>query len=140
MNQPSSKPMQSSIDAALLEDVMLDCDHILTHAGGDLDLLMQLCRAFLHELPVPLESLRTAIKLRDKTGAEHALQQLRNCLILFGSGQISGTAESLEAAICANRARHIQQQWKRLEGQLQILVPQVQRLMLEVATPNTPVQ
>jgi len=140
MNQPSSKPMQSSTDAALPEDVMLDCDHILTHAGGDPDLLMQLCRAFLHELPVRLESLRTAIKLRDKASAEHALQLLRSCLILFGFGQVSGTAENLEAAVSANRPRRIQQQWKRLEYQLQILVPQVQRLMLEVSTPSTPVQ
>ena len=123
MNQPSSKPVESPPTLALLEDVMLDCDHILTHAGGDPDLLMQLCRAFLHELPVRLESLRAAIKLRDKTGSERALQLLRNCLILFGSGQVSSTAENLEAAVCANRARRVQQQWKRLEYQLKILSP-----------------
>ncbi len=140
MNQPSSKPMQSSTDAVAMEDITLDCDHVLTHAGGYPELLMQLCRVFLLELPVCMESLRSALKLRHKRDTERALTQLRNCLILFGSGPVSCTAESLDAAVRARRARRMQQEWKRLQYQLQILVPQVQRLMLEVSTPRSPVQ
>ncbi len=140
MNQPSSKPMHSSTNAVPMEDVTLDCDHVLTHAGGDPELLMQLCNVFLHELPLCLDSLHSAIKLRHQLSTERALQQLRNCLILFGSGPVSCTAETLEAAIRTGRARRVQQEWKRLECQLQILVPQVQRLMLEVSTPRSPVQ
>jgi hypothetical protein len=140
MNQPSSKPMQSSTDAVPMEDVRLDCDHALTHAGGDPELLMQLCNVFLHELPICMESLRSAIKLGHEPGAERALQRLRNCLILFGSGPVSRTAETLEAAVRAKRVRRVRQEWKRLECQLQILVPQVQRLMLEISTPRSPVQ
>jgi hypothetical protein len=131
MNQPSSKPMQSSTDAVPIEDVRLDCDHALTHAGGDPELLMLLCNVFLQELPLCMESLRSAIKLSQKPGAERALERLRNCLILFGSGPVSCTAETLEAAVRARRGRRVRQEWKRLE---------CQRLMLEMSTPRSPVQ
>jgi hypothetical protein len=101
---------------------------------------MLLCNVFLQELPLCMESLRSAIKLSQKPGAERALERLRNCLILFGSGPVSCTAETLEAAVRARRGRRVRQEWKRLECQLQILVPQVQRLMLEMSTPRSPVQ
>lgn len=137
MTQPSSKLAQSSTESA--KGIPLDCDHILTQAGGDPELLMQLCETFLRELPVPMESLRNAIQKRNHPAAGRALQQLRNCLILFGSGQVSFTAEALEAALQAGRVRRVQREWKSLERHLQLLVPQVQRLMLEASTP-TPLQ
>jgi hypothetical protein len=140
MNQPSSKPTHSVTEPVPIEDITLDCDHILTHAGGDTKLLMQLCDKFLHELPVPVKSLRDAIKQRNHVAAGRTLQQLRNCLIVFGSGQVSVTAEALQAAVHSGRTRQAQREWKRLERQLQLLVPQVQRLMLEMSTPRTPLQ
>jgi len=140
MTQPSSKPTQNLTESVPIEDITLDCDHILTHAGGDTELLMQLCDNFLHELPMHMESLRIAIKERNNLAAGRALQQLRNCLIVFGSGQVSFTAETLQAAVHAQRTRQAQREWKRLERQLQLLVPQVQRLMLEISTPRTPLQ
>ena len=140
MNQTSSKPMHCPTESVPVEDITLDCDHILNHAGGDPELLMQLCGNFLHELPIHLESLRSAIKRRDHFAAGLTLQHLRNCLIVFGSGQISFMAESLEAAVHAKRIRHAQREWKRLECQLRLLVPQVQRLMLEMSAPRTLLQ
>lgn len=140
MNHPSPKPTQRSTEAIPIEDITLDCDLILTHAGGDPELLMQLCDNFLHELPVHLDSLRNVIKQRNHFAAGIALQHLRNCLIVFGSGQVSLTAETLEAAVHARRTRQAQREWKHLERQLQLLIPQVQRLMLEMSTPRTPLQ
>ncbi len=140
MNQPSSKPMHCSTELIPIEDITLDCDHILNYAGGDPELLMQLCGSFLHELPIHLDCLRDAIKQHNHFAAGLALQHLRNCLIVFGSGQISFTAETLEAAVHARRTRQAQREWKRLERQLQSFVPQVQRLMLEMSTPRTLLQ
>jgi hypothetical protein len=140
MNQPSSKPTQSSAVSVPTEDITLDCDHILTHAGGDTELLMQLCDSFLHELPLRMAPLRNAIKERNHFAAGRALQQLRNCLIVFGAGQVSSTAEALEGAVHAQRTRQTQREWKRLERELQLLVPQVQCLMLEISAPKTPLQ
>ena len=37
-------------------------------------------------------------------------------------------------------SRQVQREWTRLQAQLQQLVPQVQRLMLEMSTPRTLVQ
>ena len=138
MNQLSSKPPQS--ESALIELITLDCDHILTHAGGDPALLMQLCGAFLNELPIRVQSVRAAIAERDHLVTERALQHLRNCLIVFGSGPVSVTAEMLEAAVLGGRPRGVSRHWKHLQRQLEILVPQVQRLMLEMATPKSAVQ
>lgn len=140
MNQTSSKPTQSSTEAISVEDITLDCDHILHHAGGDPELLMQLCGNFLQELPMDLESLRKALQQRNYFAAGLVLQHLRNCLILFGAGQISSTAETLEAAVHARCARQVQREWKHLERQLQLLVPLVQRVMLEMSAPRTPLQ
>lgn len=140
MNQPSSKPPQSSTEFAPIEDITLDCDHILTHAGGDTVLLMQLCESFLYQLPPRVESLRSAIKGRNHLATMRALQQFRNCLVVFGSGQVSFMVEALEAAVHTGRTRQVQREWKRLEHQLQLLIPQVQRLMLEISTPRTPLQ
>jgi hypothetical protein len=65
---------------------------------------------------------------------------LLNCLILFGSSQISCTAETLVSAVRGRRTRQIRREWKRLQHELELVVPQVQRLMLEAATPHTAVQ
>jgi|GEM_PF-1415462 hypothetical protein len=140
MNQSSSKPEQSVTEAAPIEQITLDCDHILTHAGGDPELLIQLCSMFLNELPLRVDTLRDAIKGSKNVVIERALQQLRNCLIVFGSGQVTFTAETLGAAVRGGRPRQVQKEWKRLDGQLKALIPQVQLLMLEMATPRGPVQ
>ncbi len=138
MNQPSAKPTPS--ESVSIESITLDFDHILTHAGGDPVLLMQLCGAFLNELPMRVESLHCAIEDRDSRGTERALQRLRHCLIVFGYGQVSVTAQMLESAVLSGRSRQVQREWKFLQRQLQLLVPQVQRLMLEMSNPKTAVQ
>jgi hypothetical protein len=138
MNQPSSKPTQA--ESPRIEPITLDFDHILTHAGGDPALLMQLCSIFLNELPMRMQYLHTALKGSSNQGTGRALEQLRNCLIVFGSGPVSVTAELLEAAVRGGCAREVQRELKHLEWQLQILVPQVQRLMLEMAVPKSAVQ
>jgi hypothetical protein len=140
MNQPSAKPMQSATESALIEAITLDCDHLLTHAGGDPRLLIQLCGGFLHNLPMRMESLRSAIRDRNHLLAQRALLQLRNSLMVIGPGQLTFTVEILESAVRARRTRQVQLEWKRLESQMRILVPQVQRLMLEVDTPRTAIQ
>ena len=116
MNQLSSKPMQE--ESVPIESIILDCDHILTHAGGDPVLLIQLCGTFLDELPIRLQSLDDAIKLRNPQGTGRALQQLRNCLIIFGSGPVSTTADMLAAAVGSGRSRQVQREWKRLCQQI----------------------
>lgn len=140
MNQPSSKSTHRINESAPVELITLDCDNILTHAGGDPELLIQLCGNFLNELPMRVEALNHAIKDRNNPGLERALVQLRNCLMVFGSGEVSFTVETLQAAVCGGRSRQVKAERKRLERQLQVLVPQVQRLMLEMATPTTAVQ
>ena len=139
MTEPASKSAQSSTES-VSQGFTLDCDHILIQAGGDPELLMQLCETFLRELPVPVESLRDAIQQRSYPAASRALQQLRNCLVVFGSGPLSSTAEALEAALHAGRVRQVQREWKCLQSHIQLLVPQVQRLMLETSTPTTRLQ
>lgn len=140
MNQPSGKPTHSEAGSAPIEYITLDCDHIMTQAGGDPELLIQLCSVFLNELPLHMESLRSAIKARNNLLTERALQQLHNCLLVFGSGTVCFTAESLEAAVRSGRNQQVRREWKRLDREVQILVPQVQRLMLEMATPRSAVQ
>jgi hypothetical protein len=139
MNQTTSKPTHSQTESETL-DITLDCDHILTHAGGDPELLIQLCSVFLNELPMRMETLQSAIAAGNSLPTERALQQLRNCLMVFGSGPVSFTAEMLESAVRGGRVRQVRREWKQLDQQIQILVPQVQRLMLEMATPKSAVQ
>jgi hypothetical protein len=140
MNQPLSKPTPCSSQSMTGETITLDYDHILTHAGGDPDLLMQLCAIFLNELPIHMESLCIAMKKRGTLPAQRALLRLSNCLMLFGPGPLSSTMEAMEVAIRSDRKRPLRREWLRLQLQLQNLVPQVQRLMLEVSTPKCAVQ
>jgi hypothetical protein len=132
--------MTTHIEAASPHFIALDCDYALNHAGGDPELLMRICRAFLDELPLRMVQLHSAIIDRDLHRAGRALLQLQSCIMVFGSGHASVTAEILENAIRDRRSRQVQRGWARLQGQLQHLVPQVQRLMLEMATPRTPIQ
>ena len=120
--------------------ITLDCDHALNHAGGDPELLMQLCRLFLDELPLRLELLRKAIASSDLNRAGRALLQLQNCILVFGAGHASHTAQSLEIAIRNRRTRQLQRDWLCLDEQLCSLIPQVQLLMLETSSPRTPIQ
>lgn len=140
MNQTPSKSVHGQTESTTLEHITLDCDHILTQAGGDPELLIQLCSTFLNELPVHMEALQSTIADRNSVPTERALRQLRNCLIVFGTGPVSLTAEILEAAVRGGRGRQVRREWKRLDHQIRILVPQVQRLMLEMATPKGAVQ
>ncbi len=132
--------MTTHTEAASSYFILLDCDHALNHAGGDPELLMQLCRRFLSELPWCIELLGSAIAARDHQLAGRALLQLQSCILVFGSGHAAVTAEILESAIRNRRSRRVQGEWARLKAQLQHLVPQVQRLMLEMSTPRTLVQ
>jgi hypothetical protein len=116
--------------------ITLNCDHALNHAGGDPELLIQLCRNFLDELPLRMVQLHSAIIDHDLHLAGRALVNLQNCILVFGAGHASITAEILENAIRTRRSRQVQREWARLEGQLQHLVPQVQCLILEMATSN----
>jgi hypothetical protein len=127
-------------EAASPHFIALDCDYALNHAGGDPELLMQLCRTFLGELPWCIERLGCAIAARDHLLAGRALLQLQSCIMVFGSGHAVVTAELLENAIRYRRSRQVKGEWSRLQAQLQHLVPQVQRLMLEMSTPRTLVQ
>lgn len=133
MNQTSSKPTDRLPES---EPVILDCDHILTYAGGDYGQLVLLCANFFHELPLHTQRVQTALKRRETMAAECAVQHLGNCLMVFGSGAIASTLETLSAGLRYNRRKQVRSEWLRLQTQLDSLVPQVQRLMLEVATPR----
>ncbi len=137
---PISSKLGSSVHDSGIDAITLDCDHILTHTGGDPDLLIHLCRMFLGDLPLRMDSLRAAVLERDYQHAGRALQQLHNCLAVFGSGPAAFTAELLSDAVRNRRCRQIQREWKNLARQLEEMVPQVQRLILEVAVPRTAIQ
>jgi HPt (histidine-containing phosphotransfer) domain-containing protein len=132
--------MTAHTEAASPHFISLDCDHALNHAGGDPELLMQLCRTFLSELPWCMERLGGAIAARNHQLAGCALLQLQGCILVFGSGHAAVTAEILETAIRNRRSRQVQGEWARLQAQMQHLVPQVERLMLEISTPRTRIQ
>src|SRR5450755_998173 len=121
--------MSTHTETASPHFIALDCDYALNHAGGDPELLMQLCRAFLSELPWCIERMGCAIAARDHQFAGRTLLQLRSCIMVFGAGHAATTAEILENAIRNRRARQVRSEWARLQAQLQHLVPQVQRLM-----------
>lgn len=123
-----------------VETIVLDCDHILSYAGGDSEQLILLCANFLRELPIHMHELRLAFKHGDNLAAERALRLLSNCLVVLGSGPLSSTQESLECALRCGHTRQVRREWVRIQEHLQQIVPQVQRLMLEVATPHRAVQ
>jgi hypothetical protein len=137
MNQTSSKAAQRPPES---ESVTLDCDHILTYAGGDYGQLVLLCANFLYELPIHRLRLSNALARRETMAAECAVQHLSNCLIVFGSNPMVTTMETLTAALRLGRRKQARTEWLRLQTQLDVLVPQVQRLMLEVASPQGTVQ
>jgi hypothetical protein len=133
MNEISSKPTQRTLPS---EPVILDCDHVLTYAGGDFGQLVLLCANFLYELPVYMSRLQIALKQRETLAAECAAQRVSNCLIVFGTNPITSTLETLVSALRLGRRKQAKSEWLLLQSQLDLLVPQVQRLMLEVATPH----
>ena len=123
-----------------LQPIVLDCDHALTYVGGDPELLVQLCYNFLNELPVCVEQMQRPMAGRDYHRAGRALLQLQSCIVIFGAGHASRTAEQLKLALRERSFRPARREWSRLQLQLRDLVPQVQRLILEMATPRTAVQ
>jgi len=138
MNHRYAKLAQT--ESATTEPITLDCDHILAQVGGDPELLIQLCSRFLGEFSMRAEALRSAIGKCKHPATDRAVQQLRNCLMIFGSGPVLLTAEALDAAVRCGRIQDAHREWKILESQLQILVPQVQNLMLQMCTPKSAVQ
>lgn len=140
MTQTSPKPAQRITRAEQAEPITLDCDHIMTYAGGDSGQLILLCANFLYELPMHMLTLRNALKRRETLAAHRAVQHLSSCLIVFGSSPLTFTLESLTAALRYDRLKQARSEWQRLQRQLDLLVPQVQFLMLEAANPHGSVQ
>jgi hypothetical protein len=140
MTQTLQKPAPRSNSSEQVEPITIDCDHIMTYAGGDSGQLIQLCASFLSELPVHMLALRNALKRRELLAAKRAVQHLSSCLIVFGSSPLTFTLESLTAALRYDRIKQARSEWQRLQYQLDLLVPQVQRLMLEAANPRGSVQ
>lgn len=132
--------MASRTETSWSNLILLDTNYVLGHVGGDSELLTLLCRAFLEDLPPCLDDLRRAIARRNFYRASEAMFRLQSCLVVFGFGQISSTAQSLDRAIRNRRVRHVRYLWGLLQQQLNALIPQVQLLMLEVAPPTGAVQ
>lgn len=139
MNAPFSKPATNAAKAPD-EAVTLDFHQVLTCAGGDPETLILLCGNFLSELPIHLNSLQSAIAARNYLNAGRILERLRGSLLIFGSGQLFYTAEILEQAVRTRRYHQVRSQWKQFRAQLQLLIPQVQRLMLEMTSTDGSVQ
>jgi hypothetical protein len=123
-----------------VETIILDCDHILSYAGGDSEQLVRLCANFLRELPIHMGALRIAFKHGETFAAERALRLLDNCLVVLGSGAVSATMEALQSGLRCGNTRQVRREWVRIQELLQQIVPQVQRLMLEVTSPRSAVQ
>ncbi len=140
MTQTSPKPTQRLTQSEQAEPITLDCDHILSYAGGDSRQLILLCVNFLYELPVHMLTLENALKRREMLAAQRAVQHLSSCLVVFGPSPVTFTVESLTAALRYDRLKQARSEWYRLRRQLDLLVPQVQRLMLEAANPQGSVQ
>lgn len=140
MNQtmPKAETIYQGSDA--LENITLDGGHVLTYAGGDAGQLILLCANFLLELPLYTERLTASIRQREHIAAAASAQRLGNLLLVFGSDAITGTLGALETSLRCGRRRQALLEWRRVQRQLDCLVPQVQRLMLEVATPRGRVQ
>jgi hypothetical protein len=132
--------MTMPLEAESLQPVLLDCDYALNHAGGDPELLIQLCYNFLGLLPVRMEQMHYAVAKHDYHRAGRALLLLQSCILVFGAGHASFTAEKVELALRERHYQRMKSEWMLLEAQLQLLVPQVQCLILEMATPSSAVQ
>jgi hypothetical protein len=128
--------MATRTESARPAPILLDTYYAFSHVGGDSELLTQLCRAFLEDLPLCFDELRDAIARRSYCRAGAALLRLEGCIVIFGFGHASSTAQSLERAIYNRRRRQVLYLWRLLEEQLTFLVPQVQLLMLEIAPPD----
>lgn len=140
MNQTLPKPAQRPTKSEPIEPVTIDGDHILTYAGGDSEQLILLCASFLYELPMHMLTLNNALKRSETLSAQRAVQNLSRCLIAFGSNPITLTVEALATALRYDRRKQARSEWLRLQRQLDLLVPQVQRLMLEVSSPRGSIQ
>ena len=123
---PKAETTYQGSDA--LENITLDGGHVLTYAN------------FLLELPLYTERRTTSIRQREHIAAAASAQRLGNLLLVFGSDAITGTLGALETSLRCGRRRQALLEWRRVQRQLDCLVPQVQRLMLEVATPRGRVQ
>jgi hypothetical protein len=140
MNQTSPKLSQRSSVSQPIETITLDCEHILSCAGGEPERLIQFCSIFLSQIPMHMDSLRSALRQSETLAAERALQLLSSSLAIFGTGPISLTLEILNSALLGGRRKQVRRESLCLQRQVRILIPQVQRLMLEVSIPRTAIQ
>jgi hypothetical protein len=140
MNQMQPKPETLCQGNDALENITLDGDHVLSYTGGDTGQLILLCANLLLELPIFMERLTVNIRQREHISAAGNAQRLGTSLLVFGSEAITGTLAALETSLRCGRRRQALIEWRRLQRQLDSLVPQVQRLMLEVASPRCRIQ
>jgi hypothetical protein len=89
---------------------------------------------------MPHRTAAVEAALRKGSGIERAVQQLRNSLEILGPGRHCYTVETLALAIRDGRSRVVRSEWRRLKRELAELVPELQRLILEVSSPRSPVQ
>jgi hypothetical protein len=68
------------------------------------------------------------------------VQNLRTGLLVFGASPLSITLDALEIALRDDCRSRLRREYAQLQKKLTVLVPQVQRLFLEVATPSRFVQ
>lgn len=133
------KPARRNLPQGPAEPITLDCDHVRSCAGGDAEQLYQMCAVFLNELPDRVKDLELALK-REGHHTDRAVQHLRDCLLAFDTGPLTFTLELLSVSLRNGHQTRARREMHQLETQLESFVPQVQRLLLEVAEPTYPIQ
>jgi HPt (histidine-containing phosphotransfer) domain-containing protein len=76
---------------------IVDRAALLDRAGGDEDLLREVCAIFLTEYPMLIEEIRSAIRAGDAQHLEHAAHSLKGSVSNFGAPAATEAAYRLES-------------------------------------------
>jgi HPt (histidine-containing phosphotransfer) domain-containing protein len=105
-------------------EIALDWEAALSQAGGDRQLLAELCRIFLQDCPHLLDTARESIKNADPLGLERAAHTLCGRLAFFGLVEARERALKLEMTGRKKDLNRALEAFAGIETEMESLLPQ----------------
>jgi HPt (histidine-containing phosphotransfer) domain-containing protein len=107
---------------------ILDRAIALSRVGGDAELLREMAELFLEEYPRALSDVRAAVTTRNAKAVERAAHSLKGAVGNFGAEAAYRAAFELEMLGRGGDLSAVESHYRKLEGALRDLHPQMEDL------------
>ncbi len=134
----ASPARQAPADNAAEPAPVFDIEAALTHVEGDRDLLVEIVAMFRENCSDQMAQMQKAIKQADADALQRAAHRLKGAASSIGAMAVRASALELENSSRENDLIRAEQQWERLQTQIEILNEAVDERLVKPESEDTP--